>query len=42
MKTHTTIGASILSGSDSRADAAGGAIALTHHERWDGAATRRA
>jgi putative two-component system response regulator len=36
MKTHTTIGAQILSGSRSRLLQAAEEIALTHHERWDG------
>ena len=36
MKTHTTIGAEILSGSSSPVLAMAEQIALTHHERWDG------
>lgn len=36
MKSHTTIGARILGGSDSEFLEAGKTIALTHHERWDG------
>jgi response regulator RpfG family c-di-GMP phosphodiesterase len=36
MKTHTTIGASILSGSSSPLLRMAEEIALTHHERWDG------
>ena len=36
MKTHTTIGAAILSGSHSSILNAGADIALSHHERWDG------
>ena len=36
MKTHTTIGASILSGSASPLVQLSETIALTHHERWDG------
>ena len=36
MKTHTTIGAEILSGHDSLLIKMGGLIALTHHEKWDG------
>jgi CHASE2 domain-containing sensor protein len=36
MKTHTTIGASILSGSVSPLVQLSETIALTHHERWDG------
>ena len=37
MKTHTTIGADILSGSRSPLLRLGEEIALAHHERWDGA-----
>lgn len=37
MKTHTTIGAAILSGSQYRLLNAAETIALNHHERWDGA-----
>jgi HD-GYP domain-containing protein (c-di-GMP phosphodiesterase class II) len=37
MKTHTTIGASILSGSRSELVQLAEQIALSHHERWDGA-----
>ena len=36
MKTHTTIGARILSGSSSPLVQMAEKIALTHHERWDG------
>ncbi|MGC9194739.1 MAG: HD-GYP domain-containing protein [Syntrophobacteraceae bacterium] len=36
MKTHTTIGAEILSGHESLLIKMGGLIALTHHEKWDG------
>jgi len=36
MKTHTTIGADILKGSDSEILQAAERIALNHHERWDG------
>ena len=36
MKTHTTIGASILSGSTIGFVRLGEIIALCHHERWDG------
>jgi putative two-component system response regulator len=36
VKTHTTIGASILSGSSSRVLRLAEEIALSHHERWDG------
>jgi putative two-component system response regulator len=36
MKTHTTIGAEILSGDDSDLLAMAREIALTHHEKWDG------
>ncbi len=36
MKTHTTIGAKILAGSDSPVMKIAEVIALTHHERWDG------
>jgi putative two-component system response regulator len=36
MQTHTTIGASILSGSSSALLQMAEEIALTHHERWDG------
>ncbi|HEX6940827.1 MAG TPA: HD domain-containing phosphohydrolase [Longimicrobiales bacterium] len=36
MKTHTTIGARILSGSRSPMLQIAREIALTHHERWDG------
>jgi putative two-component system response regulator len=36
MRTHTTIGAEILSGHDSLLIKMGGVIALTHHEKWDG------
>ncbi|MFL6038039.1 MAG: CHASE2 domain-containing protein [Gaiellaceae bacterium] len=36
MKTHTTIGANVLSGSASPLLQAAEAIARSHHERWDG------
>lgn len=36
MKTHTTIGAELLSGSRSRMLQIAEVIALAHHERWDG------
>lgn len=36
MKTHTTIGAEMLSGHDSDLLNAARIIALTHHEKWDG------
>jgi putative two-component system response regulator len=36
MKSHTTIGAGILSGSTDDLLAAAHSIALCHHERWDG------
>jgi putative two-component system response regulator len=36
MKTHATIGANILSGSQSPLLQMAEEIALTHHERWDG------
>jgi putative two-component system response regulator len=36
MKTHTTIGAKVLSGSRSRMLQMAETIALAHHERWDG------
>lgn len=36
MKTHTTIGADILSGDDSDLLEMARIIALTHHEKWDG------
>ncbi|MGH3453685.1 MAG: family 20 glycosylhydrolase, partial [Nocardioidaceae bacterium] len=36
MQTHTTIGASILSGSRSELVQLAEQIALSHHERWDG------
>ena len=36
VKTHTTIGARILSGSSSRLMQLGELIAAMHHERWDG------
>ncbi len=36
MKTHTTIGADILKGSESEILASAYWIALTHHETWDG------
>ena len=37
MKTHTTIGANVLSGSKSPLIQTAEAIARSHHERWDGA-----
>ncbi|MDP2157815.1 MAG: HD domain-containing phosphohydrolase, partial [Nitrospirota bacterium] len=36
IKSHTTIGGRILSGSSSEFLAAAEVVALTHHERWDG------
>ena len=36
MKQHTTIGANLLSGSQSPVLKMGEVIALTHHEKWDG------
>jgi putative two-component system response regulator len=36
MKTHTTIGAKLLGGSEFRHLQAAAEIALSHHERWDG------
>lgn len=36
MRTHTTIGAELLSGHDSALMRTAALIALTHHERWDG------
>ena len=36
MKTHTTIGASILAGSSSPLIQLASTVALCHHERWDG------
>ena len=36
MKTHSTIGAEILSGDDSELLAMARSIALNHHEKWDG------
>jgi putative two-component system response regulator len=36
MQTHTTLGASVLSGSRSALIRLAETIALTHHERWDG------
>ncbi len=36
MKTHTTIGANILSGGTAEIIQMAGTIALSHHERWDG------
>ena len=36
MKTHTTIGAEILSGDDSELLSVAREIALSHHEKWDG------
>ena len=37
MKTHTTIGAQLLTGSNSSIMQMAQEIALTHHEKWDGA-----
>lgn len=37
MKTHTTVGYELLSGSRSAFMKMAASIALTHHERWDGA-----
>ncbi len=37
MRKHPVIGSEILAGSDSELLRLGGLIALTHHERWDGA-----
>jgi putative two-component system response regulator len=37
IRTHTTIGGNILSGGNSRLVQAAQEVALTHHERWDGA-----
>lgn len=37
MRKHPVIGSQILAGSDSELLRLGGLIALTHHERWDGA-----
>lgn len=36
MRTHTNIGADLLSGSESQVLQVASEIALTHHERWDG------
>ena len=36
MRTHTTIGASILSGGDNALVITAERIAASHHERWDG------
>jgi putative two-component system response regulator len=36
MKTHTTVGAEILSGSSSPLIQLAAEVALNHHERWDG------
>src|SRR5213078_1148765 len=36
MKTHTTIGANVLTGSKSPLIRSAEAIARSHHERWDG------
>jgi len=41
MKKHTTIGARLLAGSRSRLMQDAQAIALTHHERWDGTGYNR-
>jgi len=38
MKTHTTLGAQLLSGSRSEVVQLAETIALSHHERWDAAA----
>ncbi|MEK7477669.1 MAG: HD domain-containing phosphohydrolase [Candidatus Coatesbacteria bacterium] len=37
MRTHTSIGAGMLSGGASQLIRTGAVIALSHHERWDGA-----
>ncbi len=37
MQTHTSVGAELLSGDESRLLVLARTIALTHHERWDGA-----
>jgi putative two-component system response regulator len=37
IKTHTTVGAKMLSGGNSHVLRMAAEIALTHHERWDGA-----
>lgn len=42
MKTHTTLGARILSGSGSLLVQLAEEVALNHHERWDGAGYPRA
>jgi putative two-component system response regulator len=42
MKTHTTIGAAMLDGSDSAILQMGREVALCHHERWDGRGYPRA
>jgi putative two-component system response regulator len=36
MKTHTTVGAEMLTGSEFKLVALAEQIALTHHEKWDG------
>jgi putative two-component system response regulator len=36
MRSHTTIGAELLSGSDSEVMQMAQVIALSHHEKWDG------
>jgi putative two-component system response regulator len=36
MRSHTTVGARILAGSNSPVIQMGERIALSHHERWDG------
>ena len=36
MKTHTTIGEQMLSGTSYTVLEASATVALTHHERWDG------
>ena len=42
MRRHTTVGAELLSGSSSDVMRMAEEIARTHHERWDGEATRQA
>lgn len=41
MKTHAQIGYDMLSGSDIELFQVASQIALNHHEKWDGSATRR-